>query len=542
MPTTLNFADRFSFPQPNGISPTISAEEAASLTEAQIVAAAPELVAYSEMVRRYSVLLKRRTTLEIFNVATTEADPRIALVLASARRKLDNTFIFTDLDQVKEVMYANPSIDASGLTNRTIFSDGIKRVSAALTAALLIGQLSQVPEQAEQSHKIENQALADLDRVCLTYEFSNSGSNSSSNDDRADPNFIFSAKDIVLTPGETISVSWYSLGLTPTWVDSGLYTSNTSVWQIVADLAESINSVSIMFNEQSLVAVAELAGGTFELNEIHYLNFYPRTPTRGVVAYSLSIKVEKSVAGVKTGEAPFDWGLRWNSLNNRILNGMIILLKDNKASSTVNEKTYQPTVLYIRNKVNYTEQLSAPATSNLRIRTQFWSAGETNPLENFTDISIPRVIKTDPAEQIEADNLRFSQVAIALLSALTATRNNSGLTGAIIRNDPLSTQLPVAGLELLAWTLSRFNTYVVVDILEMPSDIEIATGGLYSPHTLFSSNPKSVRAECKTIAGGSLINAGTSSSVPQLITRERKNLTWQRINDENNSIQQNIWL
>lgn len=207
MPTTLNFADRFSFPQPNGISPTISATGAASLTEAQIVAASPELVAYSEMVRRYSVLLKRRTTFEIFNIATTEADPRIALVLASARRKLDNTFIFSNLDQVKEVMYANPDIDASGLTNRTIFSDGIRRVSAALTAALLIGQLSQVPEQAEQSHKIENQALADLDRVCLTYEFSNSDSNSTS--DKADPNFIFSAKDIVLTTGDTISVSWY---------------------------------------------------------------------------------------------------------------------------------------------------------------------------------------------------------------------------------------------------------------------------------------------------------------------------------------------
>lgn len=541
MPATLNFADRFSFPQPNGISPTISAGAAASLTEAQIVAAAPELVAYSEMVRRYSVLLKRRTTFEIFNIATTEADPRIALVLASARRKLDNTFIFSNLDQVKEVMYANPDIDASGLTNRTIFSDGIRRVSAALTAALLIGQLSQVPEQAEQSHKIENQALADLDRVCLTYEFSNSDS-TTSDDDKAGPNFIFSAKDIVLTTGDTISVSWYSLGLTPTWIDSGIYTSNTSAWQIVADLAESINSVSVMFNERSLVAVAELAGGNSELNDLHYLNFYPRTPTKGVVAYSLSIKVEKSVEGVKSGKAPFDWGLRWNSLSNRILNGMIILLKDNKASSTINEKTHQPTVLYIRNKVNYTGSLSAPATSNLRIRAQFWSAGEINPLEDFTDISIPRIIKTDLTEQRRSDNLRFSQVAIAILTALTATRNNSGLTGAIIRNDPLSSQLPTAGVELLGWTLSRFNTYVVVDILEMPSDIEIATGGLYNPHTLFSSNAKSIRAECSTIAGGSLINAGTSSSVPQLITRERKNLTWQRINDENNSIQQNVWL
>jgi hypothetical protein len=56
MPTTLNFADRFSFPQPNGISPTISATGAASLTEAQIVAASPELVAYSEMVRKKNYL------------------------------------------------------------------------------------------------------------------------------------------------------------------------------------------------------------------------------------------------------------------------------------------------------------------------------------------------------------------------------------------------------------------------------------------------------------------------------------------------------
>jgi hypothetical protein len=543
MSTTLNFADRFSYPQPDGISPTVSATAAAGLTEAQIIAAAPQLVDMAGMVRRYSVLLSRRTTLEIFKIITSEADPRIALILASARRKTDNNYLFQGLNQVKEVMYADSARELSGITNRTLFSDGIRRVAAALTASVLIGQLAQIPEQAEHANTIEKQALADLDRVCTTYELSQSASDANNNDDKADTSFVFEATDVSLVTGEQLAVSWYSVGLTDAWVSSGNYTTSTSAWRVVADLAESINSLSLVYELESLVAVARLAGSVSELPEVHTLSFYPRTPTKGVIAFSLSIRIEKKVSGIPTGESPVRWGLTWNTISNKVLNGSILILKDNKSSSSTSEKHVAPTVLYIRNKITYDAIAPVPAAnSKLKFRTQFWTPQDV-PTSDFTEITIARVIKTDLIEQQEADRLRFSQIAAALLQAVSIKRNNSGLTGAIIRNDPLSIITPVAGVELIAWTLSRFNTHVVLDILEMPSDIEIATGNLVSPHTLFSSNPKSIRTECTVLGGSSLLNTGGLGSTQPLLSKSsKKSLTLQKINDEVSMLDQRTWI
>ena len=544
MSTTLNFADRFSYPQPDGISPTISAAAAARLTEAQIIAAALPLVEMAGMIRRYSVLLSRRTTLEIFKIITSEADPRIALILASARRKTDNNYLFQGLNQVKEVMYADSARELSGITNRTLFSDGIRRVAAALTASVLIGQLAQIPEQAEHANTIEKQALADLDRVCTTYELSQSASDVTNNDDKADSGFVFEASDVLLVTGEQLAVSWYSVGLTDAWVSSGNYTTSTSAWQVVADLAESINSLSLVYELESLVAVARLAGSISELPEVHTLSFYPRTPTKGVIAFSLSIRIEKKVSGVPTGESPIKWGLTWNTISNRVLNGSILILKDNKSSASTSDKHFDPTVIYIRNKITYGVVSSTPpTTSKLKLRTQLWTPQETQPTPDFTEVTITRVTKTNPIEQAEADRLRFSQIATALLQAISANRSGSGLTGAIIRNDPLSVASPTAGVELIAWTLSRRNTYVVLDILEMPSDIEIATGNLVTPHTLFSNNPKSVRTECTVLSGGALLNTGGSAASQPLLSRvSKRSHIWEKIKDEAGMLDQRIYL
>ena len=119
--TTLNFADRFSYPQVDGINSTTTAEEAASLTEEQILAASPELAEMVGMVKSFSVLLKRRTALEIFQLITTQADPRIALILASARKKdSKQSYIFAGLTEVKEVMYADPERELTGRQNRNL--------------------------------------------------------------------------------------------------------------------------------------------------------------------------------------------------------------------------------------------------------------------------------------------------------------------------------------------------------------------------------------------------------------------------------------
>ena len=84
---------------------------------------------------------------------------------------------------------------------------------------------------------------------------------------------------------------------------------------------------------------------------------------------------------------------------------------------------------------------------------------------------------------------------------------------------------------------------MVLDILEMPPDIEIATGNLVAPHTLFSNNPKSVRAECTVLSGGALLNTGGSAASQPLLSKvSKRSHIWERIKDEAGMIDQRIWL
>lgn len=530
--TTLNFADRFSYPQANGINSTISAEEAASLTEEQILAASPELAEMVGMVKSFSVLLKRRTALEIFQLITTQADPRIALILASARKKdSKQSYIFAGLTEVKEVMYADPERELTGRQNRNLFSDGIRRVSAALTASILIGQLAQIPEQAEHAKQIEINALADLDRVCISYEISQASS-SKSEEELVAPQFIFRSEERTLAEDELVEVSWLSVGVTPTWVKVKDYAGSITSAQIVIDLADSINSVMLGLTTNSLVAVAQLAFQTGNFDDSHALAFYPRTQANGVVASSLSIRLELIKDSLAAGIAPISWGVTNYDKKPLTVNGLIIYQKDQRSASLSAKNSTEPTVIYIRKKAG----VPAPANAVLKIRTQVWNQAAPSE-ENDADLKEIVIERITQAEgQEELDELRYSQVATSLLLAASYNRNQTGLSGAIIRNDPPNVTNPTAGIELIAWTLSRINTSIILDILEIPADIEIATGNLAGPYSLFSSQPKSIRTECTVLTSGAIVNSASTAN-PIVIKRTKRSKTWQNIIDETNEIE-----
>lgn len=547
MAVTLNFTDRFSYPSPQGINPSTTEEQAESLTEDQILTASPSLAKMVEMVRRASVLLRRRTALEIFKIITNESDPRIALILAAAKRK-DNTFLFQGLGHVREVMFSDPDRpNPSGQLNQTLFSDGIRRVSCSLTASVLIGQLAQVPEQAEHAKVLEDQALKDLERICTTYEMSATHSSSSESEDTFEWGFIFASDSITLSNSQTLECSWYASHLLNTWVVSKEYTNTTvSASQVITDFADSINHISVRYENEGLVASPQLAGFANQFySQIHLLSFYPRSNMPGVLAYSLNLKIDLKQNGVSTNNCPFKWGIYVNSLTKNTVNGLVFLLKNNKASTinSTDDNQGQPVVLYIRNKAKWVAGTNAPpAISTVKIRLQFWSPLEIDDNTDFIEFPFNRLLHTDPNKQLDLDNSRHSQFSSELLKAITKTRNYSGISAAIIKNDPVSFAIPEASLELLAWTLSRLNTYVILDILELPEDLEIATGDLMSAHSSYSNNPKSIRVAAKTIPGGAFLNNSSYTQPPLISSTPRRSPILRNIEDQVNQLNNpSIW-
>jgi hypothetical protein len=75
------------------------------------------------------------------------------------------------------------------------------------------------------------------------------------------------------------------------------------------------------------------------------------------------------------------------------------------------------------------------------------------------------------------------------LQALTATTR---LLGCIVRDDLISESAPMAAVELIAWSVTSPITYLVLDILSVPADIEIALGDIRSPQTTFSNLPLTI--------------------------------------------------
>lgn len=572
MATTYNFSDRFSYPSSNGISSAIDISITQTLEEQDILAISPELSEMVNMVKRYSVLLQRATALEIFNVITTESDPRIALVLSAAKSKEDNTPLFVGNGAIKELMYADPSRPGqTKFNNRDLFSDGIRRVSCALTASRLIGQLAQIKEQADHANAIERQALGDLDRIIQTWDI-NKPTGSEKEKTLEQPSaFYFQPGTWNIPTDKELHVEWQSPSLSPIWTSVGVYTGEVETWQIVNALADDINSKTVNSPDGPLVAVPQLSGPyltnvTFSQQiQYHALLFHPRRPIPGIIAYPLNVRIELRL---KVGEvdvssdtypvnrSPFIWGCEDNTLNTYSVNGALIILKYNKLSTLRSlAENYTPFVLYIRNRIKYVEpevgqpfSVEPDAVSFLKYRVEPTQPNmgiikdEDGDNAETVDLTISRLVDSDVAVQAELDNNRYSQVALDLLNSLATLNIDALVTGALIRNDPLTTPDACAAIELVAWSKQKLITSVVLDILEVPSDIELATGDRGRPLTPYSSKPRSIIVRNPTSDNSSgLIDGILRKEQTYTLKRKSRSSLWSSINDEANAVEQTNW-
>jgi hypothetical protein len=569
MATTFNFGDRFSYPAENGVGGT-DATEAQSLSDAQLEAESPELAEMASMVRAYSILVSRRPTLEIFNIITTQADPRIALILSAAKRREDNQPLFGGLGAVKEIMYADPArVPAgTGVVNRNLFSDGIRRVSAALTASILIGQLSQIKEQAEHSKILETQALRDLEQIVETYDLAQQTSTSSTDNTDAEDApvaFYFETKELEIPAGKYVKVEWQSPGLSSQWSQVGEFTGTLQVFDILLAIVDDLNTQTILNPETTLLAAAELAGPYFvnpqkpTSSQYHTMLFYPRKPTPGTVAFSINVRIQTllQVGGTDStpetyplNYAPFIWGPQGESLNNFPVNGSLVVTRYNKISTSSSglstDDEYTLIALYIRsNSSLYADPgYEPPQTSQLIYRVQPWQPVLNNdgpvPEETIT-VDIVRLTDDDPVVQRELDLTRFSQIAVELINSLANISLETRVTGAIIRNDPTLASGAAAAVELIAWSASNVITHIVLDILQVPPDIEIAVGDRLRPRTLYSANPKSLHVKNPFSTAGTGPVDGLLRKEQAYVLKKTKPRLWKTILDEATTIEDPLW-
>lgn len=512
MSISLNFEDRFSYPDANGPAPGISKDVAVELSSEELLGLSPELNEMVRMVRSYSVLLQQATPYLIFSTITTDSDPQIALILAAAKSKLDNSALFGGLGAVKELMFgASDRPNQTKFVNRDLFSDGIRRVCCALTAAKLIGQFAQITQQREHSDKIREDAITDLERIIATWELSNDKDSQTKEDEEAVPSaFYFEPKVFTIPSDKKLVVEWQSPSITNTWALVGEYTANTESWVIVNAIVESINSGGAYNTDNVLLAAAELSG-PFIVNPInpnptqyHAIKFYPRKPIPGIWAYSINIRINIVSADGTTptstefpiNRSPFIWGTEPTALNTYIVNGSLIIIRNSRLQYIrAMAEDYQPFVLYFKKSDTYTGDIE-PA-SRLVYRVQPWQrvGQDFKPDEEkieTIEIDIERLTSDDPEEQARLDLERFSQVSLAVANSLASIDFDSYVSTAIIRNDPITAPSPMSALELVAWSRQRFIAATILDVLELPKDIDIATGDRGRPLTLFSNKPRSI--------------------------------------------------
>lgn len=548
MAISLNFEDRFSYPDPNGVAPGVSKQTAEQLSDAELLEISPELSEMVSMVRYHSVLLQQTSALEIFKIITTSSDPQIALYLAAAKSKKNNEPLFGGLEAVKELMFADSRPGGTSYTNRNLLSDGLRRVSAALTASIIIGQLAQLVEQREHSKLVREDAIRDLERIVATWELSDDRDSQTKKDEEEIPSaFFFEPKTFTVPAEKRLIVEWQSPSISAGWAPVGEYSSSVETWQIVNDLANAINSQATFNPDNLFLAAPELSGPYFtnRINltptQYHCLNFYPRKPQSGVVAYSINIRVtvalvegqtDTSSVAFPVGRSPFIWGTQGDSLNNYSVNGSIIIIRYNRAqaASLINE-AYNPFVLYFRKK----EGAITPDNAVLSYSVQPWQRLNQQGLdeEEITQkvtLNIDRLISDD---QETADAERFSRVAEMLAESMTVDLTETYVATAIIHNEPLTTSSPHAAIELVPWARQRVISAIVLNILELPSDIEIATGNRAGPISTFASKPMSIMVNNPFTDNASLIVHKKEQS---FISERKKPSFWTAIKDEAKTI------
>lgn len=255
---------------------------------------------YLNIVRSSNILLKAGTSASFISEVTAichyQSDPEIGLILGAAK-KADNSYLivgFSELDRYSQI---------KALMETSVFSAGITRVSALLTASVLVGNipLDGDIKQYSLSLQLRNQAIENLDRIILQIEQNASRTEETSSDSSLKGSFFFGL-DIDLNtlpafspskptatnpklyttlpiPQDQVGVGWFYLSCLPTAgmerIEHAFRIESWTLEQLLETISWEINQKSLEESNLSNI-IAGFTGTTayksvsFERTEAYY--------------------------------------------------------------------------------------------------------------------------------------------------------------------------------------------------------------------------------------------------------------------------------
>jgi len=474
-----------------------------TLTDEQFKNSFPKLHSAVMSVRRHSVLLTKKSRVEIYYAITEHADPKIGLILAAARDKEGNQ-LFPTMSYVKEFMFSTPSTDSANanvtFAERTVFVDGIERVAIAMAASLLIGQLAQLKEQQDHSVYIEAQALKDLDRILQVPELVQVV-NKKAVEEVEFKSFYFEPKEVQLS--EPLTMEVFITGSQNTWNTVEIYTNAVTTDTIISDLCDYINAFTLQANLSNLVASAVLAAE----DNLHRIDFSSRQRSVEVTYELISVRFSSSLLG-------FNWGVKSNELKEYKLNSLILTTLQGKvATSTIAKLDDRGlSVMYFRVKPGV-----IPTTNTITYRIS-------------PTMTEDKVLTMPAVNTVYNLNDRESIVSATLLNDLFLTKDSTKVLASIVQNDPTDNPIQYSAIELVAYSAAYPESELILDVLQLPEDIEISLGNKYAPVTTFSNKPRSITV--KTVLDSNLANLSINTPDTQpLLATARKPKILERLND-----------
>jgi len=515
---------------------------------------------YVELVQTHSVLLKRFEYKVIYNMCVNESDPRIALILAAAR-KLDNTALFPNMEIIKEIMFGPTSTNLTifDKDEYNIFVDGIRRVSAAITAAKLINQLAQIPEQFKHGEALLKSALADLDRLIKLNSISSitASATAAEKDPTFSASIYFDDINFLLNSTETLICEVYlpslptgDLILPTVWAPVVNITNGSfNTADLVATISDGINSITLTQVVANILA-APILGNALNNNQI---KFEARNKSATLAAELISIRFRyldsNNLDNISTNPLPFKWGVVESNLTTNKVQSVLLAIQNGKIASTaasLSTANYVPIVLYIKRAP--LNNLNEPLDANGLVidRSTYTSLSKldlrvSTRSDEIESIDVPYITDplANPITQALLDKKRPAQVADLIINALFNIKSDTRTLGTLYRSDDTGIEL-ISAIELIAFTAMNPETWSLLDILKIPPDILIATGNLTTPITPFSNNPRAIRVATKFVSAGILSNTqikpnSAESSIPSFLSHGHKNPELTRIKDKVNS-------
>lgn len=457
-------------------------------TEEQLMQS-DELVAMARMIRQYSILLADLSLKDTYRLITQSTDPELGLMLLSAKN-VDGTNKFNET-QVRLMLWSDTTAALAG------FSSGLREVSCRLAASIQIVAFATQPYQLQTAEALRKQGTDSLDRIIQLQQTATAVTALTNTKLAVDAaRFYFQPLDFVAADELKVSFLIPNFTAAADWVVATTYPSGSqiSTRDLISDLAYSLNQYTLNpINKANVVAAVSQSGD----QTYHYVDFGVRSQIAGFVSELITIRIEYT--NLNNQLLPFVWGVQISDLKPYKINSQLLVLKNPKESTLTsllsNTQNFGKTVIYFRPKAG---ALTFAGDITYRL-----SVSET---------------LTHTATLVSTSAPRYSQAALALITSLHQYRGTSKLLGAIIRNDLGTALNPLAAVELIAWTATNPETKLIMDLLSVPEDIEIALGDENKPSTPFSDYPltaivspnyqKNIAISAITSNSGTLSNEG----------------------------------